>query len=200
MVYLQLYFNSIQLPAYHTLKIKSITPSSVGANSFVLILESIISTNLSFPIVIGSHEAQSISIVLEGISIKRPLTHDLFINLFSLLDVSVEFIEITKFNDGVFFAELNLLKDNRQFVVDARPSDALSLAIRLNKEIRIPTNLFNSICINTNEMIESGSNNDVNVVISKSDLEMELKKALADENYEEAANLRDKIEQMNSRK
>jgi len=49
-------------------------------------------------------------------------------------------------------------------------------------------------------MIESGSNNDVNVVISKSDLEMELKKALADENYEEAANLRDKIEQMNSRK
>ncbi len=188
------------MPAYHTLKIKSITPSSVGANSFVLILESIISTNLSFPIVIGSHEAQSISIVLEGISIKRPLTHDLFINLFSLLDVSVEFIEITKFNDGVFFAELNLLNDNRQFVVDARPSDALSLAIRLNKEIRIPTNLFNSICINTNEMIESGSNIDVNVVISKSDLEMELKKALADENYEEAANLRDKIEQMNSRK
>jgi bifunctional DNase/RNase len=188
------------LPSYHTLKIKSITPSSVGANSFVLILESIISTNLSFPIVIGNHEAQSISIVLEGISVKRPLTHDLFINIFSLIDVSLEFVEITRFNDGIFYAELNLLRENKQFVVDARPSDALSIAIRLNKEIRIPTNLFNSICINTNEIIDSEPIVEVSVDISKSDLEMELKKALADENYEEAAKLRDKIEQMNVRK
>lgn len=188
------------MPAYHILKIKSITPSSIGASSFVLILESNHLTNLSFPIVIGNQEAQSISIILEGISIKRPLTHDLFINVFSLIDVSLDFVEITRFNDGVFFAELNLLNDEKHIVVDARPSDAIALAIRLNKEIRIPTGLFDSICINTSEIIESGSISDVDIVISKSDLEMELKKALADENYEVAASLRDKIEQLNAKK
>lgn len=188
------------MPAYHILKIKSITPSSIGASSFVLILESNHSTNLCFPIVMGNQEAQSISIILEGISIKRPLTHDLFINVFSLIDVSLDFVEITRFNDGVFFAELNLLNDDMHIVVDARPSDAIALAIRLNKEIRIPTGLFNSICIDSSEISESGSISDVDIVISKSDLEMELKKALADENYEVAASLRDKIEQLNAKK
>jgi uncharacterized protein len=188
------------LPAYHILKIKAITPSSIGASSFVLILESNHLTNLSFPIVIGNQEAQSISIILEGISIKRPLTHDLFINVFNLIDVSLEFVEITRFNDGVFFAELYLLNDDKYIVVDARPSDAIALAIRLNKEIRIPTSLFDSICINSSEMSESESISDVDIVISKSDLEMELKKALADENYEVAASLRDKIEQLNAKK
>lgn len=188
------------MPAYHILKIKSITPSSIGAASFVLILESIHSTKLSFPIVIGNQEAQSISIILEGISIKRPLTHDLFINLFSLINVTLEFVEITKFNDGVFFAELNLINDDKHIVLDARPSDAIALAIRLNKEIRIPSTLFDSICIDSIEISESGSISDVEIVVSLSDLESELKKALADENYEVAASLRDKIEQLNAKK
>ncbi len=188
------------MPAYHILKIKSITPSSIGASSFVLILESNHSTNLSFPIVIGNQEAQCISIILEGISIKRPLTHDLFVNLFSLINVTLEFVEITKFNDGVFFAELNLVNDDKHIVLDARPSDAIALAIRLNKEIRIPSALFDSICIDSSEISESGSISDVEIVVSLSDLESELKKALADENYEVAASLRDKIEQLNAKK
>lgn len=188
------------MPAYHILKIKSITPSSIGASSFVLILESNHSTNLSFPIVIGNQEAQCISIILEGISIKRPLTHDLFVNLFSLINVTLEFVEITKFNDGVFFAELNLVNDDKHIVLDARPSDAIALAIRLNKEIRIPSALFDSICIDSSEISESGSISDVEIVVSLSDLESELKKALADENYEVAASLRDKIEQLNVKK
>ena len=53
------------MPTYHSLSISTITPSSVGASSFIVVLKSNDAPNLSFPIVIGSQEAQSISIIID---------------------------------------------------------------------------------------------------------------------------------------
>jgi len=189
------------LPIYHTLKITGITPSSVGANSYILILQSIESPNLSFPIVIGSQEAQSISIFLEGITVSRPLTHDLIVNIFDSTKIDLEFIEITAFKDGIFYAAIHLLQNFVQMTIDARPSDGLAIAIRLQKEIRINNNILKTICIDSDDLLEeSAVDKDSDEVegISVGELEIQLKDALLNENYEEAAYLRDLIEKMNA--
>jgi len=188
------------LPVFHTLRINTIAPSSVGANSYVIVLQSIESSNLSFPIVIGSQEAQSISIFIEGISIKRPLTHDLIYQILLSTNTELEFVEITSFKDGIFFAELHLINNNENTIVDARPSDAIAIAIRFKKEIRISTDLLISIGFNTKqenfEAAEVDDKDDFHSK-SKSELEKDLLIALTNENYEEAANLRDQIEKLN---
>ena len=189
------------MPNYHTLKITGITPSSVGANSYILILQSIESPNLSFPIVIGSQEAQSISIFLEGITVSRPLTHDLIVNIFDSTKIDLEFIEITAFKDGIFYAAIHLLHNFVQMSIDARPSDGLAIAIRLQKEIRINNNILKAICIDSDNLLEDSTvdkESDEVEGISVSELEIQLKDALLNENYEEAAYLRDLIEKMNA--
>ena len=188
---------SFKLPAYHTLRINTIAPSSD-----VIVLQSIELSDLSFPIVIGNQEAQSISIFIEGISIKRPLTHDLIFQILLSTRIDLEFVEITSFKDGIFFAELHLINNNVNTVVDARPSDALALAIRFKKEIRINIDLLNSIGFNSNQEIKvdtEGLNADIYQSKSKSELEKDLLLALTNENYEEAAYLRDQIKKLNSK-
>lgn len=193
---------SFKLPVYHTLRINTIAPSSVAANSYVIVLQSIELSDLSFPIVIGNQEAQSISIFIEGISIKRPLTHDLIFQILLSTRTDLEFVEITSFKDGIFFAELHLINNNVNTVVDARPSDAIAIAIRFKKEIRINIDLLNSIGFNSNQEIKvdaDGLNADIYQSKSKSELEKDLLLALTNENYEEAAYLRDQIEKLNSK-
>jgi bifunctional DNase/RNase len=186
------------LPTNHNLKISSITPSSVGANSYILILQSLTSFNLSFPIVIGSQEAQSISIYMEGISISRPLTHDLIVSILNNAEIQIEYITISSFKDGVFIAEIVINVNSELKVIDARPSDAIAIAIRLQKEIRISTELLNSICIDSNQIdVEnSNANETIHEVKSIIDLENELAIALNKEDYENAVQLRDQIEKL----
>lgn len=189
------------MPKYHTLKISTLTPSSVGASSYILLLQSKDALNLSFPIVIGSQEAQSISIFLERISISRPLTHDLIIDLIKISNLELSFVSITSFKDGVFYAELNLLDtDNCIKIIDLRPSDAIAIAIRMQKEIRINESLLETICIDTDQLTNESEELTEVKFDSKSviELENELVVALKSENYEQAAYLRDQIEKLNS--
>lgn len=189
------------MPNIHTLKITAITPSSVGANSYILILQSSESVNLSFPIVIGSQEAQSISIFMEGITVSRPLTHDLVVRIFETTQIDLSYVEITAFKDGVFYAAIHLMQNSEARIIDARPSDALAIAIRMKKDIRINTKLLASICIDSDNLSQDNSNEileDEEVGKSLIELENQLKEALVNENYEEAAYLRDLIEKMNA--
>ena len=190
------------MPKYHNLKISALTPSSVGATSYILILQSKEYLNLSFPIVIGSQEAQSISIFLEGITINRPLTHDLIIDIIKMSNLDLVYVSITSFKEGVFYAELHLHDVNSNLnVIDLRPSDAIAIAIRMQKEIRIKDELLETICINSDQL---PNENDELVELkfeskSVSELENELVIALTSENYEHAAYLRDQIEKLNSK-
>jgi len=183
------------------LRILSVNPSSVGASSYILLLESDNAQSLRFPIVIGSQEAQSISVYLEHIQTSRPLTHDLCVNLLSYSNVSIQKVLITDFKDGIFYANLEICKDGETFQVDARPSDSIALAIRLDIPILISEKLLHEICIPEEEFLDDLEDDfDVTekapVVRSKAELEGLLQKALQDENYEEAAKLRDEIEKL----
>lgn len=189
------------MPTYHSLSISTITPSSIGASSFIVVLKSNDAPNLSFPIVIGSQEAQSISIIIESITVIRPLSHDLFIQVLKSTNIELSHVCISSFKDGIFYAELHLIKEMEHIVVDARPSDAMAIAIRLNKEIRILDELLATICVDTGSTSnETNITGDESANKSINDLETELLEALKNENYEKAAFLRDQIENLNNEK
>lgn len=183
------------------LRILSVNPSSVGASSYILLLEADNTQALRFPIVIGSQEAQSISVYLEKIQPSRPLTHDLCVNLLSHSNVSILKVLITDFKDGIFYANLEIEKDGEVTQVDARPSDSIALAIRLDIPILISEKLLHDICIPEDEFLDELEEEydlieKVPMKRSKVELESLLDKALQEENYEEAAKLRDEIEKL----
>jgi len=190
------------LKEFVPLRILSVNPSSVGASSYILLLEADDSQALRFPIVIGSQEAQSISVYLEKIQPSRPLTHDLFVNLLSHSNVAIRKVIITDFKDGIFYANLEIDKEGETVLIDARPSDSIALAIRLDIPILISEKLLNEICIPEEAFLDDIEEDDFDVmeklpaVKSKAELEAMLNKALQEENYEEAAKLRDEIEKL----
>ena len=103
--------------------------SQSQSGAYTLILGEL-GTDLKLPIMIGGFEAQSIALKLEGVEHQRPMTHDLIVNLLGTLNVKLERVEIVKFEEGIFFAELHLLQDTMPIVIDARTSDAVAIAIR----------------------------------------------------------------------
>ncbi len=183
------------------LRILSVNPSSVGASSYILLLESDNAQSLRFPIVIGSQEAQSISVFLESIQTSRPLTHDLCVNLLSYSNVSIQRVIITDFKDGIFYANLEVVKEGETIIIDARPSDSIALAIRLAIPILISEKLLTDICIPDEEFLDELEedfelNKKAPIIRSKNELEDLLNKALLEENYEEAAKIRDEIDKL----
>lgn len=82
------------------------------------------------PIWIGSNEATQLGVALEHTKFTRPMTHDLFIDALTNLDARVDRVEITDMKNGTFFSRLVLSQQGRIVSLDARPSDALALAVR----------------------------------------------------------------------
>lgn len=87
------------------------------------------------PIWIGHPEATAILLALEGAEPPRPLSHDLMRGLLEALCAYVERVEITRVDAGTFFAAITVRAEERTVVVDARPSDSIALAIRMNAPI-----------------------------------------------------------------
>ena len=84
----------------------------------------------SFPIIIGIFEAVSIDRKLKEIQILRPLTHDLLVNVIGEVGGKLTRIVVNDLRDNTFFAHLHIELDGRDVEVDARPSDAIALAVR----------------------------------------------------------------------
>jgi bifunctional DNase/RNase len=185
------------LETIHHLIVANLLPSSVGSNSFILLLESKENHKLKFPIVIGYNEAQAITIEIEGIKPSRPLTHDLFVNMQNKLSIIIDSISITKFSDGIFYATINLISSQELIGIDSRPSDAIAIALRTKAPIKISKKLLESLSINENvidiEVDEKIITQKTSQKSSFDDLNKLLKEALINENYELAAKLRDDI-------
>lgn len=93
-------------------------------------------------LVIGPAEATSIAVPLEGLVTPRPLTHDLFLTLFGQLKASLARVVITDLRDGVFYASIEIKTGERSIVLDARPSDAIALAIRAKVPVLVESRVF----------------------------------------------------------
>lgn len=87
------------------------------------------------PILIGLFEAQAIAMAISGEDIGRPLTHDLMLAIIDQTGWSLERVEITKLADKTFFALLHLEGQEGALAIDARPSDAIALALRAQAPI-----------------------------------------------------------------
>ena len=148
------------------------------------------------PILVGSFEAQSIALALEVVETPRPLTHDLICEMIKKIDAKLVSVSISKLNDGVFYAKLKIkgLKfGNKQ--IDSRPSDAISIALRLNAQIYVSPEVIKEAGVNQEDIQEESS---ITPKYSIEDLELKLKKAVEKEEYEKAAKLRDKLKELDS--
>ena len=87
------------------------------------------------PIWIGPAEADAIAVKLQGVTVPRPLTHDLLGSVINSLGATIESIIVSDLKSDTFYASIILNVDGEQVVIDARPSDALALAVRVNAPI-----------------------------------------------------------------
>ncbi len=199
-----------------TIKGLSYSERQTGAYALILAEEN---GARKLPIVIGGFEAQAIAIALEKmVSPPRPLTHDLFKEFANVFHIGLEEIIIYKIKDGVFYANLHCHRDGKDEIIDARPSDAVALAIRFQCPIYTTEEVLQSAGLILQEEgeseqksantttaqevppSESRSSKDENPLSSASlkKLNTMLDKAVKNEDYELAARIRDEIDRRES--
>ena len=161
--------------------------------------------DLKLPVVIGSYEAQSIALVIEGLKPQRPLTHDLLYDLIEKYEIVLKEVIIDNLIEGVFFAKLITERDGVHFEIDSRTSDAIALALRANCPIYTYKNILDDAGIiyekevsepdapqHKKELKPKASKNDLSS-LSLDQLNLELEKAIQVEDYDRAALIRDEI-------
>jgi uncharacterized protein len=117
------------------MKISGLTIDPI-TNTPIVILKDM-TDKKAIPIWIGLFEASAIATEMEKISFSRPMTHDLMNDLLKILGIELLKIEICDLRNNTFFANLYLLKDGESFIIDARPSDAIALALRAQAPIYV---------------------------------------------------------------
>jgi bifunctional DNase/RNase len=90
---------------------------------------------LNLPIWIGLMEATAMATEIEGIKMARPMTHDLLRNLIADLGGVVQSVEVTDLRDNTYYAVISVHVGDKKLVIDSRPSDAISLALRTKSPI-----------------------------------------------------------------
>lgn len=116
------------------LRVMGLSYSQLQSGAHILILAEVNGPR-RIPVVIGSPEAQSIAIKIEGIIPPRPVTHDLFASFVHAFGVSLKEVFIYKFEDGIFSSEMTFTDGERTVVLDARTSDAIAIAMRVKCSI-----------------------------------------------------------------
>jgi bifunctional DNase/RNase len=96
----------------------------------------------TFAMAIGLAEATGIAVPLQGITPPRPLTHDLFMTLCARLKVNVSRVVITDLREDIYYATIHLHGSGGEFTLDARPSDAIALAVRARAPVLVEDRVF----------------------------------------------------------
>ncbi|MDR9419690.1 bifunctional nuclease domain-containing protein [Gracilimonas sp.] len=179
----------------------STSPSSGGAYALILTEAD---GNQRLPIIIGSFEAQAIALELENIKPPRPMTHDLLKNLVQSFDGNIKHVYVNDLSEGTFFAQIVLERNDTVVEIDARPSDAIALAVRFKSPIYVNSEILEEAGISTEpehqtleQALKSEKSSPGQKELSQLEkLEEELQTAIETENYEKAAKLRDRISKL----
>jgi len=190
----------------------SSSPSTGGA--YALLLKEMFGSR-RLPIIIGSYEAQAIALEMEGIKPPRPLTHDLLKNMIDNLGATIQEVIVDDLRENTFFAKIVLEISTLTNEIDARPSDAIALAVRADAPIYVREEVMN-----TASFTPSNEGEDKTAEQDEEDLEQEegeekpappasnskeakvaslqeqLREAIEHEDYERAAKIRDAIKKM----
>lgn len=187
----------------------STSPHTNGAYALILYE---IEGKRKLPIIIGGFEAQAIALKLENIKPPRPFTHDLFRNIFDVFGLHVTEIIIDELHNETFYAKVVCELAGEIHEIDARPSDAIAIAVRFNAPVFVTEEIMDEAGIREEQKDEGGEGEEPDVGSSlepeeadsepKSpagkleELESRLEDAVKGENYEEAARLRDEISRL----
>lgn len=168
-------------------------------------------SDLVVPIFIGQLETQSILIGLGQVEMPRPLTHDLMMSVIHALEADLVRIEIRDLRDRTYFANVVLRAVEGEITIDARPSDAIALAVRCRSEVYIAEDIVESAGVPVDMIRESSVADDAKAedgfasVLGGAEkapadagdererLCAELESAVSAEDYEKAAAIRDKL-------
>ncbi len=189
----------------------STSPSSGGA--YALILNET-DGKRRLPIIIGTFEAQAIALELENIKPPRPMTHDLMRNIIQSFNTFVKEIYINDLREGTFYAQIVYDNNGETLTQDSRPSDAIALAIRFNAPIFVSDHIVEEAGIETDPQMEEHEESPPMQETQTSDapseepaatsskesrirmLEKSLTAAIAEEDYEKAAKIRDELNRL----
>jgi bifunctional DNase/RNase len=184
------------------LKIAGLSYSQTRAGAYALILEEI-DGKRRLPVIIGTSEAQSIAIQLEGLKPFRPLTHDLFTSL--ALSFRIELLEVTivRLEEGIFYSEIICKRELAKIKIDSRTSDAVALALRFNAPIYIDETILLKAGIVFDESSDKPESEHLDDVPEKTlidysgytgkELKTMLNEAIQNEEYEKASIIRDEL-------
>ncbi|MCK9280132.1 MAG: bifunctional nuclease family protein [Melioribacteraceae bacterium] len=182
----------------------SASPSAGGA--YALLLKETYGLR-RLPIIIGSFEAQSIALELEGIKPPRPLTHDLVKSLFDNLGAVVIEILINELRENTFYARIKFEASTMTNEIDARPSDAIAIAVRTGASIYVAEDVMRIAAFVPSSDDKDEETEDESFKDEEDEptfpkqkgetkvatLQDQLREAIDKEDYERAAKLRDEI-------
>jgi bifunctional DNase/RNase len=178
----------------------SSSPSTGGAYA-ILLKEMHGSRRL--PIIIGAFEAQAIALEIEGIKPPRPLTHDLLKSFLDNVGATITEVLIDELRENTFYAKIILEMSTLTNEIDARPSDAIALAVRAQSPIFVAESVMDAAAFvpseETDKVTKKSSENDPlpNTKEAKiAALQTKLREAIESEEYERAAKLRDDIQKL----
>ncbi len=195
------------------LKIVGITYNQIENGMYAMVLEEE-DGSLRLPIIIGYNEAQSIECMLQKIQTPRPLTHEFASGVLKNFDIKMESAVIKQLDNGIFTADVTLVQGDRSCVIDARSSDAIALAMRvdaplfttrellekcgIDKDAFTPRGLHVSSrqSIPVQKAIERVKNPSVSPYEGDSleSLRKQMEEAVREENYEKAGEIKLEIE------
>jgi len=152
---------------------------------------------IAVPIFIGTLEMQSILMGKEGVSISRPHTHDLFLNMLTNVNLSVKKVEVYELKDDVFHARLIITggeyTKEKPLVLDSRPSDAFAIATRKKCPIYLASSIIEQTGVPLSFFINDLEEDTDDKYRS---LKEQLEQAVAEEEYEQAAEIRDLLKML----
>jgi len=165
-----------------------------SARSYFILLKELDGQNI-ISLSIGSFEAQTIALALESIDRTRPMTHDLICSLFCETGFNLKSVQITDFKNGFLHSTLDLeLRKVERFKIDARPSDAIAIALKENAPILVSKKLIENPSLQNISLSKANSPNQEKFILET--LKSKLKDAVKNERYRVAAKLRDKIKEI----
>jgi len=131
--------------------IDSVRVSLMSQDRMVVLKETDSSRYL--PIWIGPFEADAITIQLQGVQVARPLTHDLLKSFIRALGATVSHIVVNDLRNNTFFAQITMDSNGQEMNIDARPSDAIALAVRMGAPIFVAEQVMEQAAITPDEEI-----------------------------------------------
>ena len=117
---------------------------------------------LNLPIWIGLLEATAMATELEGVKMSRPMTHDLLRIVLTALEATVEAVEVNDLRENTYFAVIHIRLNDRRLAIDARPSDAISLALRTKSPIYVARKVLEASSVL--QQMEEGKDQDLSNV------------------------------------